>query len=368
MMTSKWELETPALVVDRDIMMRNIAWMQQKADQAGVKLRPHTKTHRTPALAHLQMQAGAAGITVAKVGEAEVMAAHGLRDILIANQIFGQSKVERLRRVNRIARVAVGCDNPEQVQALSAAFAGEPRPLSVRIEVEVGEQRSGVLPGQQLVSLAKLISEQPGLLLEGVFSHEGHTYGATSQQECMELFEQSQRDTLQAAELIRQAGIPCPAVSIGATPSLLLGTILPGVTEVRPGTYILMDAAQGSAIQDYSRCAASVLATVISKPVPHRVVLDTGVKALTSFTRDKGICFTPGYGLVKRFGERIYKLYDEHALLQSERAYQELQIGDKLEIIPNHICPTCNLYDRMYLLEGESVIAELSIACRGKSQ
>lgn len=367
-MVSKWELDTPALLVDYDIVQQNIAWMQRKAEQAGVALRPHTKTHRTPALAQMQVQAGAAGITVAKVGEAEVMAAHGLRDILIANQIYGDAKLERLRRVARTARVAVGVDNAVQVEALSQVFRREPRPLPVRIEVEVGEQRSGLVPGQELVQLAKLIVQSPGLDFEGLFSHEGHTYGACSPEECADLFRVSQQDTLTAARLIRKSGIDCPVVSIGATPSLLLGEILPGVTEIRPGTYILMDAAQGNAVGDFSRCAATVLATVVSKPVPHRVVLDAGVKALTAFTRDRGICVTPGHGIVKQYGERISKLYDEHGLLNSEVAYRELQIGDKVEIIPNHICPTCNLYDRIWLVSGEKVVAELPVAGRGRSQ
>lgn len=367
-MVSKWDLDTPALVVDYDRALQNIAWMQEKADRAGVRLRPHTKTHRTPALAHLQLQAGACGITVAKVGEAEVMAAHGLTDILIANQLYGDAKLQRLRQVSRRARVAVGVDNAEQVSALSAAFASEAKPLPVRIEVEVGEQRSGLSPDAALVQLAQQIAAAPGLHFEGIFSHEGHTYGAATQADCRRLFEQSQRDTLRAAELIRQAGIDCPVVSIGATPSLLLGEILPGITEIRPGTYILMDAAQGSAIGDFSQCAATILATVVSKPVSPRVVLDTGVKALTAFTRDRGICLTPGYGLVERFGVRLSKLYDEHGLLHSERAFDELQIGDKVEIIPNHICPTCNLYDRIYLVRQGQVIAELPIAGRGRSQ
>lgn len=367
-MSSKWDLDTPALVVDYDIVQRNIAWMQQKADRAGVLLRPHTKTHRTPALAQMQVQAGAGGITVAKVGEAEVMVAHGLRDILIANQVYGTAKVERLRQVARIAQVAVGVDNREQVEALSQVFRNEPRPLQVRIEVEVGEQRSGLLPGPELVQLAQIISAAPGLEFEGIFSHEGHTYGAASPAECAQLFATSQRDTLTAADLIRQAGLGCPVVSIGATPSLLLGEILPGITEIRPGTYVLMDAAQGNAIGDFSHCAATVLATVVSKPVPHRVVLDAGVKALTAFTRARGICITPGYGLVRRYGQHIARLYDEHGLLESEGAYRELAIGEKIEIIPNHICPTCNLYDRIWLVRQEEVVAELPIACRGKSQ
>ncbi len=159
-------------------------------------------------------------------------------------------------------------------------------------------------------------------------------------------------------------------VSIGATPSILLGgDILPGVTEIRPGTYVLMDAAQGAAVGSYGTCAATVLATVMSKPTADRVVLDAGVKALTAFTREGGICATPGHGLLKGFdGLRIGKLYDEHGLVYGREANERLSLGDRVEIIPNHICPTCNLYDRMYLVEDGRVADELPILCRGKSQ
>jgi len=174
---------------------------------------------------------------------------------------------------------------------------------------------------------------------------------------------------LLAAKLIREAGLELETISIGATPSLLHGEILAGITEIRPGTYILMDAAQGQALGNYDKCAITVLGTVVSKPTSERVVLDTGVKALTAFTREQGICNTPGYGLVKGFGNlRLSKLYDEHGLINDAEANKKLNIGDKVEIIPNHVCPTCNLYDKIYLIKEKEVIDELPILCRGKSQ
>ena len=363
-------LDTPSLLVDRTILLRNITGMQDLADRAAVALRPHTKTHRTPAIAAMQVKAGAKGITVAKIGEAEVMAENGLEDIFIANEIYGDLKFARLRTLAEKVRLSVGVDNREQVTAISRFFEGAPEPADVLIEVETGEVRSGMLPGPELVELAKFIAAAPNVRLKGIFSHEGHTYGAKDREQCAAFYRKAQEDTLGAAEMIRSAGIPVGTVSIGATPSILLGgDILPGVTEIRPGTYVLMDAAQGAAVGSYGTCAATVLATVMSKPTADRVVLDAGVKALTAFTREGGICATPGHGLLKGFdGLRIGKLYDEHGLVYGREANERLSLGDRVEIIPNHICPTCNLYDRMYLVEDGRVADELPILCRGKSQ
>lgn len=362
-------VDTPALLVDRGILRRNISEMQKRADKAGVSLRPHTKTHRTPAIASMQVEAGAKGITVAKAGEAEVMAENGMDDIFIANEIFGDRKFARLRKLAEKVRLTVGVDNREQVEALSRFFEGSAHPANVMIEIETGEERSGMLPVPDLATLASFIYKTANVRFRGIFSHEGHTYGASTREECAALFRKSQEDTLLAAGIIREAGIPVETVSIGATPSILLGNILPGITEIRPGTYALMDAAQGAAVGDFSCCAATVLATVVSKPTPERTVLDSGVKALTAFTRGTGICHTPGHGILKGFsGLRVGKLYDEHGLVYGKEAGEQLQLGDRVEIIPNHICPTCNLYDRMYLVEDGRIVDELPILCRGRSQ
>ena len=363
------DLDTPALLIDLSRVNKNIEDMQKKANSAGVHLRPHTKTHRTPALAFLQLGAGAHGISVAKIGEAEVMAHSGINDIFIASVTMGKQKIERLKRLAVQTKVMIGVDDEEQVMELSTIFAAEQKPIDVLIEIETGEERTGLVPGERLIRLARFIKKASGIRLKGVFSHEGHTYSASTAYECRALFKKSQEHTLRAADLIRNEGISIDVISIGATPSLLLGDLLPGITEIRPGTYILMDAAQGHAIQDYSRCAATVLATVTSKPTSERVVVDAGVKALTSFVRTKGICITPGFGLVKGFNDlRIAKLYDEHGIILDSAANKKLRLGDKIQIIPNHICPTCSLYDTMYILDGENVVDEYPILCRGRSQ
>ena len=368
-MKSYLELETPALLLDKTLMEVNVRLMMDKAQRWGVKLRPHTKTHRTPVVAKIQVAQGASGITVAKVGEAEVMAEAGLDDIFIANEIYGDTKFQRLRELHRRIRIAVGVDNREQVEALGRHFGAEAKPLEVMIEVETGEDRSGVLTPEEGLRLAELIAGTPGIKLRGLFTHEGHTYGAADTAECVSRMTKSQQDILAVARHLRDHGIAVEEVSIGATPSLLHGDVLPGVTEIRPGTYIFMDAAQGHAISDYSRCALSVLATVVSKPTPERIVVDAGGKALTSFTRTQGICYTPGYGIVKGFGDlRIKKVYDEHGVILSTDAHAKLNIGDKIEIIPNHACPTCNLYDKIHVIENGVVTDEWPILCRGKSQ
>jgi D-serine deaminase-like pyridoxal phosphate-dependent protein len=364
-------IDTPALLVDIARVRENIAFMQKKADAAGVNLRPHTKTHRTPALAAMQVAAGASGITVAKIGEAEVMLDAGLDDIFITCVLMGEEKMRRLRACTERGKLRAGVDSPEQVAAISSAFLGADSPLELMIEVETGELRTGVLSPEEAVSLARFIANSPGVRLAGVFSHEGHSYGAPGVEACRELSGRSQRETVAAANHIRKAGMAVDVVSTGATPSLLLGGIEPGVTEIRPGTYILMDAAQGAALGNYDRCAATILATVISKRPPARVVLDAGVKALTAFVRPKGICATPGFGIILKDGKpamHLEKLYDEHGVINGRAAFDTLTLGRKVRIVPNHICPACNLYDTMVIVEGDEVIDTFPISCRGKSQ
>lgn len=370
MVKSKYErIDTPALLIDRDIMMDNLLFMQNKANQYHVHLRPHTKTHRMPELAKLQMQAGAAGITVAKVGEAEVMAEHGLTDIFIANEIVGISKLERIRSLAEKLTIRIGVDNTYQIDQLARVFKTSYKPIEVLIELEVGENRSGVITDEQLLYLANYIKRQEKVVLKGVFSHEGHTYKAQDQADCYKKAVESQQKTLRAANLIRQNGIPLDTVSIGATPSLMQTEIIEGITEIRPGTYILMDAGQANAIQDFSHCAATVLVTIISKPTEERIVFDAGAKTLTVQNRPAGMCATEGHGLVKNSQNiRIAGLFDEHGLINNKTFRNEVEVGDKIEIIPNHICPTCNLYEKAYLVSKGEVIKEIPISCRGKSQ
>ncbi|WP_371362237.1 D-threonine aldolase [Sporomusa rhizae] len=363
------QVDTPALLIDEDIMLENIHFMQNKANQYGVNLRPHTKTHRMPELAELQMRKGAVGITVAKVGDAEIMAAYGLTDIFIANEIVGITKLERVKALAEKITIRLGVDNEYQVDQLAQVFKTAKSPIEVLIELEVGENRSGVITDEALLSLAKYIHKQEKVVLKGVFSHEGHSYKAQDTADCCNLALESQRRTLRAANLIRREGIALDIVSIGATPSLMQTEIIEGITEIRPGTYIFMDAGQGNAINDYSRCAATVLVTIISKPTEERVVFDAGAKTLTSQNRPAGICATEGQGLVKNSNNiRVAGLFDEHGLIYDRQFRTEVEIGDKIEIIPNHICPTCNLYEKAYLVSKGKVLKEIPVLGRGKSQ
>ena len=364
-----WDLNTPALIVNKAVLQKNAAFMQGLADDNGVALRPHIKTHRTPALAQLQTRAGAQGITVAKIGEAEVMADNGMKDIFISNVIVGKNNFQRLKNLSSRLELSIGVDSIIQTRALADFFAGNKKPLDILIEVEVGERRTGVLPNEEVVALAREISKHSSLKLKGLYTHEGHSYGAKSISECQSIMRQAQLDILLASKLLQGSGIDVDTISIGSTPSLMHGQLLAGITEIRPGTYLLMDAAQGASLKDYSRCAAFILATVISKPNSSRVVLDAGVKALTAFVRPQGICHTPGYGKLADYQDIfIDRLYDEHAVIENESFNRIVNIGDKVRIIPNHICPTCNLYDKMFLYENNNVTKELLILCRGKSQ
>ncbi|QZY56165.1 alanine racemase [Crassaminicella profunda] len=367
--SSYTSIDTPALLIDYDIMMENIRFMQQKANAYKVNLRPHTKTHRMPDLAKIQVEEGSCGITVAKVGEAEIMAENGLNDIFIANEIVGIPKLERIKSLNRKIKIRIGVDNEFQVDQLEEIFKNEKTGIEVLIELEVGENRSGIIKDKDLIKLSKYIQEKKKVILKGIFSHEGHAYSAETIDDCIKIAVECQRKTIKAANIIRDLGIKIDTVSIGATPSLMHCEILEGITEIRPGTYILMDAAQGNAIHNFERCAATVLATVMSKPTDERIILDTGAKALTAQTRNKGICITPGNGLIKNSDNlRLSGVFDEHGIIYDRTLRNTLNIGNKIEIIPNHICPTCNLYDQAYLVANGKVLKEIPILCRGKSQ
>ncbi len=362
------ELDTPALLIDEAVMRRNLEQMQAYADRKGVKLRPHTKTHKMSELARYQCALGACGIAVAKVAEAEVMAAHGLTDIFIANEIVGTEKYKRIQKLAETVSISFGLDSAEQAALIEAAFAGAAKPAEVLIEIEVGENRSGIVEEQQFRELLQTLRCCSHIHLKGLFSHDGHSYGAASREEGERIHMAAQRRTLEFAAHARSLGFEIETVSIGSTPSLLHDfEILPGITELRPGTYIFMDAAQANSFGDFSHNAASVLATVISKPTPERVILDVGAKGLTMQMRTKGLCTTRGYGKIKGWDDvYIDGLFDEHAILYHKQFHDAVHIGDKVEIIPNHICPVVNLHETAYLIADGRVKQEIPVDCRGK--
>lgn len=363
------QIDTPALIIDKDIAIKNIEMMQNIANKHGVVLRPHIKTHRMSYFAKIQIDKGATGIACAKIGEAEVMAANGIKDILIANEIVGEMKYTRLKKLHREIKIRTGIDNQVQIDQIEKIFEGEAKPLEVLIELEVGENRSGIITDEQLVNIVEYIKTKKNVVLKGIFSHEGHTYKADNVQDCVEKAQIAYKRTIGAAEIIKSLGVEIDTISIGATPSIMNGAFLEGITELRVGTYIFFDVGQASAINDFSKCAATVLGTIISQPTKDRIVLDTGAKALVSQNREGGICSTGGFGYVKNSDNvRIGALFDEHGLIYDEEFSKKVQIGDKIEIIPSHICPTVNLYDEAYIVSQDKIVEIISIDCRGKSQ
>lgn len=362
------DLDTPSLIIDKGRMMDNLKRMQTYADSQGVALRPHTKTHKMPYIAKLQQDMGCKGITVAKVGEAIVMAENGMTDIFIANEIVGTQKLENIRRLAEKADISFAVDTPCQVEAAERVFRGAKKKAQVLIEIEVGEERSGIIETEDFLRLLESLKQCENVELKGIFSHEGHCYNADSIQDCRDKFDISQQRTLDFARLARDKGFAISVVSIGSTPSLMQDfEIMEGITEIRPGTYVLMDASMGSAVSTLDYCAATVLTTVISRPTRERIITDVGAKGLTAQTRRLGISATEGLGTLKDTPQvHIFDVYDEHAIIYNKPFRDSVAIGDKVEIIPVHICPVCNLYETAYLVENGEIVEEIPILCRGQ--
>lgn len=365
-----WELDTPALLIDRDILEANLRRIQEFADRNRVHLRPHTKTHKMPSIAMMQQAFGAKGIAVAKVGEAEVMAEWGLDDIMIANEIAGEKKLSRIAALMDVCRIQYGVDSISHIQEAEAFFARCGKQAGVVIEIEVGENRSGIMEDADFREIITEILKSPHVEYRGVFGHDGNSYRAKDVQACLEISLQAQRRLLHFASLAGGMGAGEGIVSYGSTPPVLCGgDILEGITELRIGTYALMDASQAHAMGTVKHCAASVLATVISRPTEDRVILDVGAKGLTMQERTEGICSSRGKGWILEYpGVCIDAMFDEHAIIHNKAFRDSVKIGDKVRVIPAHICPAVNLYDTAVFCAGEEVLEAAPVLCRGKLQ
>ena len=359
------ELDTPALLVDLERLQSNLERMSALAAEHGVTLRPHTKTHKSPEIARMQLEAGAVGITCAKLGEAEVMAAGGCDDILIANQIIGEAKYRRLLPLARKARVCVAVDSAFGAESLNAALEAAGQQLDVVIEINCGQNRAGVLPGEEALELARHVQQLSRLRLRGLMTHGGHAYNQTTPEGIERVGLAEGRVMVETAELLRSHGIPVETVSVGSSPAARYCARVEGVTEIRPGTYVFNDLTQvelgACRLQD---CALTVLATVTSRPARDRVVLDAGKKALTSDPAGR-TGRNPGYGFLPERNVWVARLSEEHAVLDTKT---EFHIGEKVRIVPNHACVVVNMFDEMYGLRGDEVERIFRVEGRGKMQ
>jgi D-serine deaminase-like pyridoxal phosphate-dependent protein len=360
--TTLEKLSTPAVVVDLDVLERNIERMAARAREAGVHLRPHAKTHKCPEIARLQRAAGAWGLSVAKVGEAEVFADAGFDDLFVAFPIVGEDKGRRLLALADRVRLAVGADSVEGARTLAGPFHEAGAALDVLLKVDVGYGRVGVLP-ERAVDVARRIADLRGLRLRGVFTHAGHGYLAETRATVDEIAAEEGGRLAAAAGELRAAGLPVEEVSVGSTPTAARAMRTSGVTECRPGNYVFHDGSQVAlgtcGIED---CALTILATVVSVPAPDRAVVDAGSKTLSS---DPLRPRPGGYGQLLGRASRIEKLSEEHGVIAVAPG-ESFRVGERVRILPNHACVVANLHDCLVGLSGDRVEAVLEVTARGR--
>lgn len=353
-------LTTPAVVVDADVMERNIARMGATARSGGFALRPHAKTHKCPQIAEAQLRAGAVGLTVATVGEAEVFADGGVTDLFIAYPLWiDEAKGRRLRALADRVALRLAADSPEGARRLARAVRGAARTVEVLVEVDSGHHRTGVLPAD--VASVGGAAADAGLEVAGVFTFPGHGYGHDAQAR-----ERAARDEEQAlgeaAQALRDLGLDPRVVSGGSTPTA--GRWRPGVVnELRPGVYVFNDATQlaiGSCTAE--DLALTVAATVVSVPAPGRFVLDAGSKVLGADTSP----WVTGHGYLPAFPDAsVTALSEHHATVTLPAGAGAPPLGSVVAVAPNHVCATVNLVDELVVTQQGKVVDHWPVAARG---
>src|SRR3984893_15211052 len=338
------DIITPVAVVDEEVVERNLARMAKLAADHNVKLRPHAKTHKSAYMAQRQMAHGAVGLTSAPFTEAGFCADAGVDDLLTAHPPVGRPKLERLAALaGRLRRLAVSLDDVGIAKTL-------PPSVDVLWEVDPGQHRIGTTPGEPTVAaVQELVRAIGNARFRGLITHGGHVYAATNQRERQIAAEQESQAVTASAEMLRQAGIEVRELSVGSTPTAGLA-LRDGITEMRPGTYIYGDANQvilGS--QRLEDCALCVVATVVSNPAPDRTVVDAGSKSLSADLRVAGL---DNYGLVLGHEDvALARLSEEHAML-THTQQTGLTVGDRLAIVPAHVCTTVNLQPAFLLVSS----------------
>jgi D-serine deaminase-like pyridoxal phosphate-dependent protein len=349
------DIPTPAIVVDVAAMDRNIRRMAEFFASGPCRLRPHFKAHKTPEVAKRQLAAGSCiGLTCATVSEAE-LAAEFCRDVLVANEPVGPGKASRLAELARRVEVTVAVDSAKGLEELDAAAIRAGTRMGVLVDVNVGQNRCGVTPGDAAVRLARQVLSARGAVLRGVMGYEGHLVGIPDRADRDVRTRRAMTDLVATARAIRDAGLPCEVVSAGGTGTYDITGRIEGVTEVQAGSYVLMDSDYGRLNVPFEQ-AFWVLGTVVSRPTPTRCVADCGHKATTK---------DHGHPPVRNIeGAEVVALNDEHATIEVPRDCP-LDVGDRVYLRPSHTDPTINLHDVLYAVDGERVVDVWPIAARG---
>jgi D-serine deaminase-like pyridoxal phosphate-dependent protein len=359
------DIETPALLVDLDIMERNLARAATYAASHGLALRPHVKTHKSPLVAARQIALGAAGLTCATPFEAQVMSAV-TGDILVAYPPVGAARAMRLATLPSNVNLIVALDSGPAIETLSRAAATHGRTIGVYVELDVGMHRVGVPDVPEAIALARRVSDDPHLEFTGIAFYPGHVREAPSDQDAkLAALGASLGAALDAFE---REGLSPRVVSGGSTPTLWRTHEIVGVTEMRPGTYVYNDrttAAIGSC--DWDDCALTVLATVISTAVPGQAVIDAGTKSLGR-EPVRGVD-GEGFGQLLEHPEVIVeRMSEEHGVLDISRSSWRPRVGEVVRVIPNHVCIVVHLNDVVYGMRGDALETSWPVSARGRGQ
>ena len=364
--TPVMDLDTPALVVDLDVMDRNIETLHGRFDQSSAKVRPHVTGHQTPKIAHRQLQAAntVGGISVTSVGEAEVFSDAGITDILVSSQIVTRSKIRRLCTLAGSNRIGVAVDNPQNVSDLSQAAEAQGVTLGVLVELDVGLGRCGVAPGDEALELARAVANSPGLRFDGImaiaplpsFSSEASDFPERQERDATSW--QVLQHVLETRELIEKDGLPVSVVSVGGTHNYDVAAGMAGITEVQAGSYPLMDHLYCRMRPEFSP-AAKVLAAVISRPTGESAVLDAGHKATGP---DRGLAVLEGVA-----GAQAVRFSAEHGVLDLQSGpAQNMKSGDKAWLVPFNLGLCFNQYDYVRAVRGDKLEGFWPIAGRGR--
>jgi D-serine deaminase-like pyridoxal phosphate-dependent protein len=358
------DLETPVPVVDLDRLARNLDRAAAYATAHNLALRPHIKTHKAPRIAREQLERGAVGVTCATPFEAEVMSTV-CDDILVAYPPVGMARANRLASLPRTVKLTVALDSLTAIDDVATAARNADRPISVYVELDLGMHRVGVPRVDDAIALARAVCERPPLEFEGIAFYPGHVRDAVgSQTSKLEQLDAALSDALQAFE---RAGVRPTVVSGGSTPTMWNTHELTGVTEFRPGTYVYNDrttAAIGAC--DWDDCALTVLATVVSTAVPGQAVIDAGTKALGREPM-RGTDSADGFGCVLGRRDVIVKsMSEEHGILDLSSTEWRPHVGEKVRVIPNHVCIVVHLNDVIAGIRGDAVETCWPVSARGR--